>query len=149
MHLCLLCCIFAAEFRRGMKSLHQSLPLLVLLLMVVAGVTSCREATHRQAVRDALARAETLMESDPHAARAVLDSLGPHLNPPLQVFFLGSEGSRTNHAVAFQSAVNRFYNNGLYRNSSEIVYKALDPVKGLVKTIDVNTVKFLYVISTR
>lgn len=63
-----------------MKSLHQSLPLLVLLLMVVAGVTSCREATHRQAVRDALQRAETLMESDPHAARAVLDSLGPHLN---------------------------------------------------------------------
>ena len=70
-------------------------------------------------------------------------------NADKYVFFLGSEGSRTNHAVAFQSAVKRFYNNGLYRNSSEIVYKALNPVKGLVKPIDVNTVKFLYIISTR
>ena len=55
-----------------MKRLHRYLPLLALLLLMLAGsITSCRDA----GVRDALQRAEALMESDPHAARAVLDSL--------------------------------------------------------------------------
>ena len=45
-----------------------------LLLMVAVGLSSCRHAD----VHDALLRAEALMESDPHAARAVLDSLSDH-----------------------------------------------------------------------
>ena len=66
-----------------MKRRKHSLPLLVLLLMVVTGLSSCRDA----GVRDALHRAETLMESDPHAARAVLDSL----NPQSSIFNLPSK----------------------------------------------------------
>ena len=58
-----------------MKRLHRYLPLLVLLLMLAAGVTSCHDAGHKREIRDALQRAETLMETDPHAARAVLDSI--------------------------------------------------------------------------
>ena len=42
-----------------------------LLVMVAVGLSSCR----RTAFHDALLRAEALMETDPHAARAVLDSL--------------------------------------------------------------------------
>jgi tetratricopeptide (TPR) repeat protein len=45
-----------------------------LLLMVAVGLSSCRHAD----VHDALLRAEALMETDPHAARAVLDSLSDH-----------------------------------------------------------------------
>ena len=40
------------------------------------GLLSCRDA----GVRDALQRAEALMETDPHAARAVLDSLMPNVD---------------------------------------------------------------------
>ena len=40
----------------------------VLLLVAIMGLLSCRDA----GVRDALQRAEALMETDPHAARAVL-----------------------------------------------------------------------------
>ena len=58
----------------------KHLPLLVLLLMVAAGVTSCRDASHKREIRDALLHAETLMETDPHAARAVLDSLMPNVD---------------------------------------------------------------------
>ena len=53
-----------------MKSLHRCLRLLALLLFL-SSVMSCRHA----GVHDALLRAEALMETDPHAARAVLDSL--------------------------------------------------------------------------
>ena len=53
-----------------MKRLRRYLPLLALLLFL-GSVMSCRDA----GVRDALQRAEALMESDPHAARAMLDSL--------------------------------------------------------------------------
>ena len=56
-----------------MKHLRRYFPLLVLLLMLAGSITSCRDA----GVRDALQRAEALMETDPHAARAVLDSLNP------------------------------------------------------------------------
>jgi tetratricopeptide (TPR) repeat protein len=51
-----------------MKRLRRYLPLLALLLMLAGSITSCRDAD----VRDALQRAEALMETDPHAARAVL-----------------------------------------------------------------------------
>ena len=50
-----------------MKSLHRCLSLLVLLLFL-SSVMSCRHA----GVHDALLRAEALMETDPHAARALL-----------------------------------------------------------------------------
>ena len=55
---------------RYMKSLHRCLSLLVLLLFL-SSVMSCRHA----GVHDTLLRAEALMETDPHAARDVLDSL--------------------------------------------------------------------------
>ena len=58
-----------------MKHLRRYLPLLALLLFL-SSVMSCRDA----GVRDALQRAEALMESDPHAARAVLDSLMPNVD---------------------------------------------------------------------
>ncbi len=51
-----------------MKHLRRYLPLLALLLMLAGSITSCRDA----GVRDALQRAEALMESDPHATRAML-----------------------------------------------------------------------------
>ena len=51
-----------------MKHLRRCLPLFALLLMLAGSITSCRDT----GVRDALQRAEALMESDPHAARAVL-----------------------------------------------------------------------------
>ena len=51
-----------------MKHLRRCLPLFALLLMLAGSITSCRDT----GVRDALVRAEALMESDPHAARAVL-----------------------------------------------------------------------------
>ncbi len=66
-----------------MKSLRRYLPLLALLLMVATGATSCRDASHRREIRDALQRAETLMETDPHAARAALDSLNPNSSSPI------------------------------------------------------------------
>ena len=64
------------------------LPVIVLLCSI-AGLTSCRDAGHpsvrrsdEKAVRAALVRAEALMESDPHAARALLDSIAyPHPLP--------------------------------------------------------------------
>ncbi|MBR3022490.1 MAG: hypothetical protein IKH59_09035 [Bacteroidaceae bacterium] len=61
-----------------MKSLHRCLSLLVLLLLA-AGLSSCRDA----GVHDALLRAEALMETDPHATRAVLDSLNPQSSSPI------------------------------------------------------------------
>ena len=54
-----------------MKRLRRYLPLLALLLMLAGSIMSCRDA----GVHDALLRAEALMETDPHAARAMLDSL--------------------------------------------------------------------------
>ena len=63
-----------------MKHLRRYLPLLVLLLMLAGSITSCRDA----GVRDALQRAEALMETDPHAARAVLDSIDPPPAPPVR-----------------------------------------------------------------
>ncbi len=62
-----------------MKSLRRYLPLLALLLMLTGSITSCRDA----GVRDALVRAEALMETDPHAARAVLDSLDLQSSSPI------------------------------------------------------------------
>ena len=62
-----------------MKHLRLYLPLLALLLMLAGSITSCRDT----GVRDALVRAEALMESDPHAARAVLDSLNPQSSSPI------------------------------------------------------------------
>ena len=59
-----------------MKRLRRYLPLLALLLMLAGSISSCRDA----GVRDALQRAEALMETDPHAARAVLDSLMPNVD---------------------------------------------------------------------
>ena len=53
-----------------MRSKRNVLLILALLLMV-SSLTSCRDTS----CRDALQRAEALMESDPHAARALLDSL--------------------------------------------------------------------------
>ena len=48
--------------------------------MLAGSITSCRDA----GVRDALQRAEALMETDPHAARAVLDSIDPPPAPPVR-----------------------------------------------------------------
>ena len=53
------------------RSKRSFLVKMALLVMVTVGLSSCR----RTDVHDALVRAEALMESDPHAARAVLDSL--------------------------------------------------------------------------
>ena len=50
------------------------------LLMLAWALASCRPDA---AVRDALVRAEALIESDPHAARALLDSIASP-NPPLK-----------------------------------------------------------------
>ena len=59
------------------KSKHNVLLILVLLVLA-AGFTSCRDA----AVHDALVRAEALMETNPKAARALLDSIAyPHPLP--------------------------------------------------------------------
>ncbi|MBR3021909.1 MAG: hypothetical protein IKH59_06040 [Bacteroidaceae bacterium] len=62
-----------------MKHLRRYLPLLALLLMLAGSITSCRDA----GVRDALQRAEALMETDLHAARAVLDSLDLQSSSPI------------------------------------------------------------------
>ena len=51
----------------------------VAAILLVLSVSSCRDA----GVREALVRAEALMESDPHAARAILDSIASP-NPPLK-----------------------------------------------------------------
>ena len=60
---------------------HQHIPAILLVCLLLAGsITSCRDTD----VRDALARAEALMESDPHAARAVLDSIDPPPTPPVR-----------------------------------------------------------------
>ena len=49
----------------------------VAAILLLLSVCSCRDA----GVRDALQRAEALMESDPHTARAILDSIAsPNLN---------------------------------------------------------------------
>ncbi len=59
------------------KSKRIFLLKMALLVMVAVGLSSCRHAD----VHDALLRAEALMETDPHAARAVLDSIAsPNLN---------------------------------------------------------------------
>ena len=67
----MLCCTFAADFLKMKKSKSSLLLKTALLLMAVVGLLSCRDTSYR----DALQRAEALMETDPHAARAVLDSL--------------------------------------------------------------------------
>ena len=68
----IVCCVVSSQqIFIDMKRLRRYLPLLALLLMLAGSITSCRDT----GVRDALQRAEALMESDPHAARAVLDSL--------------------------------------------------------------------------
>jgi tetratricopeptide (TPR) repeat protein len=60
---------------------HQHIPAILLVCLLLAGsITSCRDA----GIRDALVRAEALMESDPHAARAVLDSIDPPPTPPVR-----------------------------------------------------------------
>ena len=48
--------------------------------MAVVGLLSCRDTS----CRDALQHAEALMESDPHAARALLDSIDPPPTPPVR-----------------------------------------------------------------
>jgi len=59
-----------------MKRSILLLPVAAILLAL--SVSSCRDA----GVRDALVRAEALMETDPHAARALLDSIAyPHPLP--------------------------------------------------------------------
>ncbi len=63
-----------------MKRVRPYIPIVALLLMLSSGISSCRRDT---AVRDALTRAEALMETDPHAARAILDSIASP-NPPLK-----------------------------------------------------------------
>ena len=45
-----------------MKRVRPYIPIVALLLMLSSGISSCRRDT---AVRDALARAEALMETDP------------------------------------------------------------------------------------
>ena len=67
----MLCCTFAADFLKMKKSKSSLLLKTALLLMAVVGLLSCSDTS----CRDALQRAEALMEIDPHAARAVLDSL--------------------------------------------------------------------------
>ena len=62
-----------------MKSLRRCLPLLALLLLA-GSITSCRDTS----CLDALLRAEALMETDPHAARAVLDSIDPPPTTPVR-----------------------------------------------------------------
>ncbi len=52
----------------------------VAAILLALSVSSCRPDA---AVHDALVRAEALMESDPHAARAILDSIASP-NPPLK-----------------------------------------------------------------
>ena len=59
--------------------MKKGLRVMALLLLVLVSMTSCRRD---ESVQMALARAETLMESDPHAARAVLDSLENVLRRP-------------------------------------------------------------------
>ncbi len=59
--------------------MRRCLPLLALLLLA-GSVTSCRDTS----CRDALQHAEALMETDPHAARAVLDSIDPPPTPPVR-----------------------------------------------------------------
>jgi len=63
-----------------MKRRNHILPFVAVLLAV--SVSSCRDASHptfgrggEKAFHAALRRAEALMDTDPHAARAVLDSL--------------------------------------------------------------------------
>ena len=62
---------------------HHRIPTILLACLLLAvSISSCREFSHKREIRDALAHAETLMATDPHAARAVLDSLNPHSSSP-------------------------------------------------------------------
>ncbi|MBO7498870.1 MAG: hypothetical protein J6T64_06730, partial [Bacteroidaceae bacterium] len=65
-----------------MKRPATPVPLLLILFLLAVAVTSCRRDASFHA---ALTRAEALMETDPRAARAVLDSLNfqsSHFNLP-------------------------------------------------------------------
>ena len=65
--------------------------LFALLLLLAAGVASCGNPSHRAALQ----RAEALLETDPHAARAVLDSLEMLTpNPSLKGRVRRSEANR-------------------------------------------------------
>ena len=77
---CSVLAIFAAETDRGMKSVRRCLPLLALLLLLAGSIMSCSDTS----CRDALLRAEALMETDPQAARTVLDSIDPPPTPPVR-----------------------------------------------------------------
>ena len=59
----------------------------VMLLLLAAGLVSCSN----RAQHEALLRAEALMESDPQAARAVLDSLAEAENPPSSILHQTSD----------------------------------------------------------
>ncbi|MCR5140789.1 MAG: hypothetical protein K6B45_11610 [Bacteroidaceae bacterium] len=69
--------------------MHRRSLIICPLLLLAASLISCGDAGHpsfrrsdEKAVRASLIRAEALMESDPHAARAVLDSIAyPHPLP--------------------------------------------------------------------
>ena len=57
-------------------------------ILLALSVSSCRDAGHPsfrrsdgKSVHDALVRAEALMETDPHSARALLDSLARATSP--------------------------------------------------------------------
>ena len=67
------------EMRKPTASFKRLLFPIIALLLLMATVTACRRD---ESMRTALARAEALMESDPHAAHAVLDSLENVLRRP-------------------------------------------------------------------
>ncbi len=68
--------------------MHRRSLIICPLLLLAASLISCGDAGHpsvrrsdEKAVRASLVRAEALMESDPHAARAVLDSIARAMTP--------------------------------------------------------------------
>ena len=68
--------------------MHRRYLIICPLLLLAASLISCHDAGHpsfrrsdEKAVRASLVRAEALMESDPHAARAVLDSIARAMSP--------------------------------------------------------------------
>ena len=68
----------------------------VMLLLLAAGLVSCGN----RAQHEVLLRAEALMESDPHAARAVLDSLTrENENHPSSLFHLPSKRDAALYAL--------------------------------------------------
>ena len=68
--------------------MHRRSLIICPLLLLAASLISCGDAGHPsfrrsddKAVRASLSRAEALMESDPHAARALLDSIARAMTP--------------------------------------------------------------------